>query len=99
MGLEEGCVDVFDPNDLKEMKPEETFEKEISFKLEVELTNQETANALNGMLEVSFSFQLHDNGRFSSSLLVDLINGKETEILSMDQAKKWQKLIKMVLIE
>jgi hypothetical protein len=90
-GWEESCEDIFNPDDLREMKPNETFEKQIAFKREVSLTNQRTVSALSGVYEVSFSFQMHDNERFLSSLPIELTNDKEPEILTVDQAKETAK--------
>ncbi|WP_066224206.1 hypothetical protein [Metabacillus fastidiosus] len=94
---EESCDDIFDPNDLREMKPNETFEKEITFKRKVSLTNERTVNALSGMYEMSFSFQTHDNERFFSSLPLELMNDEEPEIMTVDQAKEMAKENKEVM--
>lgn len=88
---EVGCDDIFDPNDLREMEPNETFEKEITFKREVSLTNGHTVSALSGMYEVSFSFQMHDNERVFSSLSLELMMDKEPEIMTVDHAKEFAK--------
>ncbi|MED4462553.1 hypothetical protein [Metabacillus fastidiosus] len=95
--LEESCEDIFNPDDLREMKPNETFEKEITFKRKVRLTNERTVNALSGMYEMSFSFQPHDNERFLSSLPLELMNDKEPEIMAVDQAKEMAKKNKEVM--
>lgn len=94
---EESCEDIFDPNDLREMKPNETFEKEITFKRKVSLMNERIVNALSGMYEMSFSFQTHDNERFFSSLPLELMNDKEPEIMTVDQAKEMAKENKEVM--
>ncbi|XEC94056.1 hypothetical protein AB6A23_22360 [Paenibacillus tarimensis] len=94
---EVGCDDIFDPNDLREMEPNETFEKEITFKREVSLTNGRTVSALSGMYEVSFSFQMHGNERFFSSLPLELMMDKEPEIMTVDQAKALAKENKEVM--
>ncbi|MEC2074528.1 hypothetical protein [Metabacillus fastidiosus] len=96
-GLEESCEGIFDPNDLREMKPNETFKKEITFKRKVRLTNERTVNALSGMYEMSFSFQTHDNERFLSSLPLELMNNKEPEIMTVDQAKEMARENKEVM--
>ncbi|WP_163539568.1 hypothetical protein [Gracilibacillus sp. YIM 98692] len=91
-----GCTDVFDPDDLREMKPNETFDKKITFKREVSLTNKRTVPALNGEYKVFFSFEMHEKERFLSSLPIKLTNNKETEIMTVDQAKKMAKTNKEV---
>jgi hypothetical protein len=88
---EVGCDDVFGPNDLREMEPNETFEKEITFKREVSLTNGRTVRALSGIYEVSFTFQRHEKERIFSSLPLELMMDKEPEILTVDQAKEFAK--------
>ncbi|HZH63175.1 MAG TPA: hypothetical protein VEY70_27220 [Metabacillus sp.] len=86
-----GCEGIFDPDDLRELKPNETIEKEITFKREVSITNNRTVSALSGMYEMSFSFQLHENEGFLSSLPIELKNEKEPEIMTVEQAKNTAK--------
>ncbi|MCM3628229.1 hypothetical protein M3194_12725 [Paenibacillus glycanilyticus] len=81
------CEDIFDPNDLKEMKPNETFNKKITFKREVRLTNESSVHALSGMYDVYFSFQMQDKERFLSKVPIELKMDKEPEIMTVDQAK------------
>lgn len=91
------CDDVFDPNDLKEMEPNETFEKEITFKREVRLSNGRSVNALSGMYDVYFSFQMQDKERFLSTLPLELVMDKVSEIMTVDQAKAKAKENKEVM--
>ncbi|PGT82760.1 MULTISPECIES: hypothetical protein [Bacillaceae] len=87
-GDEVNCESVFDPKDLKKMEPNETFEKQVTFKREVNFTNQSTVQALNGMYEVSFSFQKHENEPFVSLIPLELNNDQEPEIFTVEQAKE-----------
>ncbi|WP_435170710.1 hypothetical protein [Paenibacillus glycanilyticus] len=91
------CVDIFDPNDLKEMEPNETLEKEITFKREVRLSNGQSVSALSGMYDVYFSFQMHGKERFLSTLPLELVMDKVSEILTVDQAKAKAKENKEVM--
>ncbi|MCT2535360.1 hypothetical protein NC661_19415 [Aquibacillus koreensis] len=84
-GEEESCFPTFTPDDLTEMESNETFEKEVTFKREVELTNNSTTTALIGVYEVSFSFGTHENGDFVSSLPIKLTSDEEPEILTREQ--------------
>jgi hypothetical protein len=84
---EVSCEDIFDPNDLREMKPNESFTKKITFKRKVGLTNERTVSALSGTYEVNFFFQMHDKGRFFSSFPIELVNDREPEIMTVDQAR------------
>jgi hypothetical protein len=94
---EAGCDSMFDPNDLREMKPNETFEKEITFKRVVSITNSRTVSALSGMYEVHFSFQMHENDRFFSLFPFELKMDNDPEIMTVDQAKAMLKENKEVM--
>lgn len=86
-GEEMNCESVLDPKDLKKMEPNETFEKQVTFKREINLTDQSTVQALGGMYEVSFSFQKHDNDSFISLFPIELDTDKDPEILTVEQAR------------
>jgi len=90
------CDSMFDPNDLREMKPGQTFEKEVTFKRELRLTNGRTVSALSGVYEVNFAFQPHENKRFYSSLPIELTMDNNPEIMTVDQAKSKAKANKEV---
>lgn len=89
--IENSCEAIFDPDDLRELKANETIEKEITFKREVSLTSNRTVSALSGVYEMSFSFQMHENEGFLSSLPIELMSEKEPEIMTVEQAKNMAK--------
>jgi len=87
-GEEMNCESVLDPKDLKKMEPNETFEKQVTFKREINLTDHRTVHALSGMYEVSFSFQKHDNDSFISLFPIELNSNNDPEILTVEQASE-----------
>ncbi|KGX90159.1 hypothetical protein [Pontibacillus marinus] len=81
-----GCEDIFDPDDLRDMKPGESFEIDKTFAKKVNLDQNKTVNALSGKYEVSFSFEMHKKDTFSSMFPIELKNENEPEILTVEQA-------------
>ncbi|WP_409250618.1 hypothetical protein V1502_10580 [Bacillus sp. SCS-153A] len=73
------------------MKPNETLKKEITFNRKIRLSKNDTVNALDGMYEVTYSFELHDEGAFLASVPVELKNNKQTDILTINKAREMAK--------
>ncbi|PZD97158.1 hypothetical protein DNH61_04525 [Paenibacillus sambharensis] len=84
---EMSCEDIFDPGDLRNLEPNETIDKEVTFQRKIALTNNRLIGAFSGLYEVSFTFQMHGGQRFQSSLPIELNHNKEPDIMTVDEAK------------
>jgi hypothetical protein len=82
------CDDMFDSADLRELNPNETLKKEVTFKRKVRVSDNQTAAAFRGKYEVTFSFELHEEASFNTSIPIKLSNAEIPDILTMEQARE-----------
>lgn len=82
------CNAIFDPDDLREMQPNETIEKEVVIKRQLRLSNSEVVDALSGAYKINIYFQLHEQEPFHTVMPFELLSDEEPDILTVAQAEE-----------
>lgn len=98
-GEEQGCPDIYDPNAVKEFKPNEILQKEMTFYPLVSFSNSEVTDAPEGMYHFLISFQTEEGNKVEVNKTIEVADTNPSIITvdeAIDRAKSHPKVINWI---